>query len=80
MEMDIGARPHELLKLRIKEVDFREDGGRYAKVVLNGKTGERVVPLIDSIPYVTQWISNNHPQGRDAIYCYLIYGPVRRSR
>jgi integrase/recombinase XerD len=27
------------------------------------------VPLIDSIPYVTQWISNNHPQGsnREAI-------------
>jgi DNA topoisomerase VI subunit A len=29
---------------------------------VNGKTGERVLPLIDSIPYVTQWISN-HPQG-----------------
>jgi integrase/recombinase XerD len=44
-------------------VEFREDdGGRYARIVLNGKTGERVVPLIDSIPYVTQWISNNHPQ------------------
>ena len=37
--------------------------GRYAKIVVNGKTGERVVPLIDSIPYVVQWISNNHPQG-----------------
>jgi integrase/recombinase XerD len=63
METDIAARPHELLKLRIKDVEFVEDGGsRYARVVLNGKTGERVVPLIDSIPYVTQWISN-HPQG-----------------
>ena len=69
MEVDIGARPHELLNLRIKDVEFKEDGGyRYARVVLNGKTGERVVPLIDSIPYVTQWISN-HPQGgnREAI-------------
>jgi integrase/recombinase XerD len=69
MEVDIGARPHELLNLRIKDMEFIEDGGtRYARVVLNGETGERVVPLIDSIPYVTQWISN-HPQGsnREAI-------------
>jgi integrase len=63
IEVNIGARPHELLKLKIKDIEFiEEDGGRYAKIVLNGKTGERVVPLIDSIPYVTQWISL-HPQG-----------------
>jgi integrase len=70
METDLGARAHELLKLRIKDVEFIQEGdsGRYARVVLNGKTGERVLPLIDSIPYVTQWISN-HPQGgnREAI-------------
>jgi integrase/recombinase XerD len=70
MEVDTGARPHELLKLRIKDVEFisGEDGSRYAKIVVNGKTGERALPLIDSIPYVTQWISL-HPQGtnREAI-------------
>ena len=80
MEVDTSARPHELLKLRIKDVEFIDgDGsvggsnssssGRYAKIVVNGKTGERALPLIDSIPYVTQWISNHHPQGsnREAI-------------
>ena len=36
--------------------------GKYDKIVVNGKTGERVIPLIDSIAYVIQWISN-HPQG-----------------
>jgi integrase len=70
MQMDVGCRPHELLKLRIKDLQFKEgdNGGRYADIVVNGKTGERGLPLIDSIPYVTQWISN-HPQGsnRDAI-------------
>ena len=61
IQMDLGARPHELLKLRIKDVEFMDDGtGRYARIVLNGKTGERALALIDSIPYVTQWISN-HP-------------------
>src|SRR5262249_8538027 len=66
MEVDTSARPHELLNLKIKDIEFVDeeaDGGRYAKIVVNGKTGERVLPLIDSIPYVTQWISNHHPQG-----------------
>jgi integrase/recombinase XerD len=65
-----NARPQELLKLRIKDVEFLEEGGsRYAKIVVNVKTGERPLALIDSIPYVTQWISNNHPNGsnREAI-------------
>ncbi|MGA9152822.1 MAG: site-specific integrase [Candidatus Nitrosopolaris sp.] len=69
MEVDTGARPHELLNLRIKDVEFIEgDGGRYAKILVNGKTGQRSLVLIDSFPYVTQWISN-HPQGsnREAI-------------
>jgi integrase/recombinase XerD len=69
MEVDVGGRPHELLNLRIKDVEFIEAGGtRYAKILVNGKTGQRSLVLIDSIPYVTQWISN-HPQGsnREAI-------------
>ena len=62
MEVDVGVRPHELLNLRIKDVEFREGegNGRYATIVVNGKTGQRLLPLIDSIPYVTQWISE-HP-------------------
>ena len=69
MTFDSSARPHELLNLRIKDVEFIEEGGaRYARIVLNGKTGQRAVPLIDSIPYVAQWISM-HPQGanREAV-------------
>jgi integrase/recombinase XerD len=63
MEVDTGARPHELLGLRIKDVEFveGEGNGRYATIVVNGKTGQRSLPLIDSIPYITQWISE-HPQ------------------
>lgn len=69
MEVDVATRPHELLNLRIKDVEFKEDGGiKYAKILVNGKTGQRSLVLIDSIPYVTQWLSN-HPQGsnREAI-------------
>lgn len=70
MEMDVGARPHELLNLRIKDVKFIEtDSGKYAEILVNGKTGQRSLVLTDSIPYVTQWISSNHPQGsnREAV-------------
>ncbi|MFY9868144.1 MAG: hypothetical protein WAK17_00335 [Candidatus Nitrosopolaris sp.] len=70
IQVDIGCRPHEILKLRIKDLEFKEgdNGQRYAEIVVNGKTGERGLPLIDSIPYITQWISL-HPQGsnREAI-------------
>jgi integrase len=63
MSRDSAARPHELLKLRIKDVTFRftPDKKQYAEILVNGKTGARHIPLIDSIPYIKDWISQ-HPQ------------------
>ena len=52
MSRDTGCRPHELLKLRIKDIVFKNTGKRqYAEVLVNGKTGSRYIPLIrfDSI-------------------------------
>jgi integrase len=62
MSRDSAARPHELLKLKIKDVVFKltPDKKQYAEIQLNGKTGSRHIPLIDSIPYVKDWISQ-HP-------------------
>jgi integrase len=64
MSRDSAARPHELLKLRIKDVVFKltPDKKQYAEILINGKTGTRHIPLIDSIPYIKDWISQ-HPQG-----------------
>jgi integrase len=63
MSRDSAARPHELLKLRIKDVVFKltPDKKQYAEILVNGKTGTRHIPLIDSIPYIKDWISQ-HPQ------------------
>jgi integrase len=63
MSRDSAARPHELLKLRIKDVVFKltPDKRQYAEILVNGKTGTRHIPLIDSIPYIKDWISQ-HPQ------------------
>ncbi len=36
------------------------DKYQYAEVLVNGKTGSRNIPLIQSIPYIKDWLSN-HP-------------------
>ncbi|MDQ6668636.1 MAG: site-specific integrase [Thermoproteota archaeon] len=63
MSRDSAARPHELLKLRIKDVVFKltNEKKQYAEILVNGKTGSRHIPLIDSVPHVKDWIAQ-HPQ------------------
>jgi integrase len=62
MARDLSARPHEILNLKIKDVVFKtvDNGYQYAEVLVNGKTGSRHIPLIQSIPYIKDWLSN-HP-------------------
>ena len=63
MSRDTSCRPHELLKLRIKDVVFKSASGnrQYAEVLVNGKTGSRHIPLIDSLPYIKDYIDQEHP-------------------
>jgi integrase len=62
---DTSCRPHEILKLRIKDIVFKTIASnhyQYAEVFVNGKTGSRHLPLINSIPYVKDWLDHEHPQ------------------
>jgi integrase len=62
---DTSCRPHEILKLRIKDIVFKtiaSNHHQYAEVLVNGKTGSRHLPLINSIPYVKDWLDHEHPQ------------------
>ncbi|CAN5156964.1 hypothetical protein BH18THE2_BH18THE2_18970 [soil metagenome] len=60
---DLACRPHEILKLKIKDIVFKTTGNsQYAQVFVNGKTGTRPLPLIDSIPYVKDYLDHEHPQ------------------
>jgi integrase/recombinase XerD len=62
MAIDTSCRGHELLKLRLKDIVYKNAGNsQYAEVLVNGKTGSRVLPLILCIPYVKDWI-DDHPQ------------------
>ena len=61
---DTSCRPHEILKLRIKDIVFKTAGNHsYAEVLVNGKTGSRHIPLINSIPYLKDYLDYEHPQG-----------------
>jgi integrase len=70
---DTGCRPHEILGLRLEDVVFKLAGNRqYAEVLVNGKTGSRSIPLINSIPYVKDYL-DSHPQ-RTNPNAYFIFG------
>jgi integrase len=64
MANDTSARPHELLNLKIKDVIFRissTTGMQYAEInITKSKTKPRTLPLINSIPYVKDWL-DSHP-------------------
>jgi integrase len=62
---DTACRPHEVLRLRVRDVAFKTIGSNhreYAEILVNGKTGTRNLPLIDSIPYVKDYLNNEPPQ------------------
>jgi integrase len=58
---ETGARPEELLNLRIKDILFDNKG---AKVILRGKTVERVTRVIVYVSLLKQWLSI-HPFKHD---------------
>ena len=67
LAIDMSARPGEILNLKIKDIRFfvTDEDKQYAEVrITDGKTGPRTVPLIDSIPYLKEWISE-HPHGQN---------------
>ena len=56
-----GCRISEILTLRIKSINFDSYG---AVFVVSGKTGERIVRVINAVPYINAWLKN-HPEGND---------------
>jgi integrase len=57
---DTSCRPHELLALKIKDIVFKSvDKYQYAQIVVNGKTGSRSIPPIQSLPYIKDWLAKS---------------------
>lgn len=53
-----GARIGEVAGVRIKDLVFKST---HTLVKLQGKTGVRVIPLVESVPYLLDWLKD-HPQ------------------
>jgi integrase len=61
---DTACRPHELLRLKIKDVVAQRldnSGAQIARITVNGKTGTRNVRLHNSYPRLKDWLTNGHP-------------------
>jgi integrase len=72
MSRDTSCRPSEILNLKIKDIVFKMAGSRqYAEILVNGKTGTRAIPLINSIPWVKDLL-DSHPQKNNP-NGYLMY-------
>jgi len=56
-----GCRIGEILSLKIKNVEFDANG---AVLIVTGKTGQRRVRLIHSVPRLVAWLEH-HPENRD---------------
>lgn len=59
--LESGARAGEFIRIRIKDVVFDKYG---ALVRVNGKTGERRIRLVESVPDLQLWLSM-HPRKND---------------
>lgn len=63
---DLSCRPHEILKLKIEDLSFKFVGSsQYVEVVVNGKTGTIPIPIINSVPYLKDYLDHEHPQPRN---------------
>lgn len=56
---ETGARIGEIIDLTVGDIEDRQKG---KKVVIDGKTGPRRLPLKDCVPHLNRWL-NEHPTG-----------------
>ena len=63
---EVGPRPGEKLNMKIKDIIVEEGGNVICRLGHNGggKTGERLILLIKSVPILMQWTSS-HPFRND---------------
>ena len=69
---ETGARIGELIDVTVGDVEDRKHG---KKITIDGKTGSRRLPLVESVPYLNKWL-NEHPNPeKDApLWCKIQQG------
>ncbi len=80
---DMSARPSEILNLKIKDIKFHvnEEGIQFAEVrITGGKTGSRTVPLIDSLPYLKEWLQEHPTNSNQDSWIFISQGNNHGSK
>ncbi|WP_336364027.1 site-specific integrase [Halalkalicoccus salilacus] len=72
MLYETGARIGELIDLTVGDIEDRKHG---KKVVIDGKTGSRRLPLVESVPHINNWL-NKHPKPKKEapLWCKIQQG------
>lgn len=73
MLYETGARIGELIDLTVGDIEDKQHG---KKVVIDGKTGARRLPLVESVPHLNDWLAK-HPLGDDKeapLWCKIQQG------
>ena len=65
-----GCRIGEILNMRIRNVEFDANG---AVLIVNGKTGQRRVRLIHSVPRLVTWLEH-HPERDPKAFLWVCVG------
>lgn len=72
MLYETGARIGELIDLTVGDIEDNDHG---RKVVIDGKTGSRRLPLIASVPYLNEWLGKHPNPEKDApLWCKIQQG------
>jgi site-specific recombinase XerD len=66
---ETGARIGELIELTVGDVEDNDHG---KKVVVDGKTGSRRIPLVESVPHLNRWLSEHPKPDKDSpLWCKI---------
>jgi integrase len=59
---DTAIRPGGLLNLKIKDIVWKNtDSYQVGEITTRDKTGVNTLPLIQSVPWLKDWLANGHP-------------------
>ena len=69
---ETGARIGELIDLTVGDIEDRKHG---KKIVIDGKTGARRIPLVESVPHLNNWLSKHpNPEKEAPLWCKIQQG------
>lgn len=69
---ETGARIGEIIDLTVGDIEDRDHG---KKVVIDGKTGSRRLPLVESVPYLNNWLNAHpNPEKESPLWCKIQQG------